>query len=175
MNHTFHPKDRATEPALASRRPSRRAALTLGALGTLTLGGLATWAYLPGGYLSYDARLFRAMKADPMAAIPLLGRKPVFVMDHEPAGLLSIENTNPSLERLFRDDSIGQDALVQELITRAQEVGWTHDPSNSQNDWWSSTRTHKTFSAFSLSIHPLKSLKPEEQFYNSVSISISQR
>ena len=165
---------RASGPAPGRRRPSRRAVLALGGLGALGLGGLAAWAYMPGGYLTFDARLFRALKTDPMAAVPLLGREPVLVMDQEPPGLASVEHVSPDLKRFFRDDAIGQQALVQELVTYAQQVGWSHNPAESWEGRWSGTRPHKDFTVLSLSIYPLDSLEPEAALYECVAVIISQ-
>ena len=174
MSATLSAAGRASGPAPGRRRPSRRAALALGGLGALGLGGLAAWAYMPGGYLTFDARLFRALKTDPMAAIPLLGREPRSVGDQEPAGLASVEHVSPYLKRFFRDDSIGQQALVQELVTYAQQVGWSHNPGSSLDDYWSARRPHQTFSAFTLSIYPLHSTEPGDLLHQCVAVTISQ-
>ncbi|WP_194948843.1 hypothetical protein [Actinomyces trachealis] len=84
----------------------------------------------------------------------MLGREPQLISDQEPVGLVSIEHTMLYLERFFQGDSIGQQALMQELITYAQQVGWNYSLSNSMEDPWVTRRPRQTFSAFSLSTYP---------------------
>lgn len=172
MSLTAHPEDPAPRTSPGGRRLSRRGALGLGGLSALAVGGLAAWAYMPGGYLTFDARLFRALKTDPMAAIPLLGREPRSIGDHEPPGLVSIEHTTPYLERFFRDDSIGQQALHLELITYAQQVGWTHNSARSMGDRWAARRPHQTFTSFALAVYPLHSTEPGDLLHQCVTVSI---
>lgn len=68
-------------------RVSRRKLLARIGCGTLTgglaIGGGLTWAFGPGGPLSYEARRLRALKNDPMGAKTILGLTAVHTEESE--------------------------------------------------------------------------------------------
>ena len=75
------PHTPASESAAPPSRLFRRKLLTRIGCGTLvgglTVGGGLTWAFGPGGPLSYEARALTALKNDPMGHETILGMKTV--------------------------------------------------------------------------------------------------
>ncbi|VEG29802.1 Uncharacterised protein [Actinomyces howellii] len=145
----------------------------LGGAGALAVSGVATWAYMPGGYLTRDARWFRAIKADPMASNPLLGRTAVRVREHGPAGLFDIKRTTPWIDHYFRDDSIGPHTLAEELITHAQKVGWTHDTTISIDNSWTARREHNNpDGTMTLTIMTITDINPTSFIYGTAAVTL---
>ena len=152
---------------------TRRAALMLGGAGALAVSGVATWAYMPGGYLTRDARWFRALKADPMASNPLLGRTAIQSWEDGPSGPFAIKRTTPRVTRYFRDDSIDLQTLAEELITHAQTVGWTHDTTISIDDPWTARRKHNNpGGTMTLTIRTITDTTPTESIHGTVRVRL---
>lgn len=151
--------------------------LALSSLGALTASGLAAWAYMPGGYMTADARRYRTLLADPMAADPLLGHQAVRNDLKEPDGILG-KGVRPWVRNYFRDDSIGPIALAAKFLDYAGQVGWDIETSTSENSTRKAYKSHPgletkmVLTIIDYTNHPNPTHDPEQPIQKLVSVKL---
>ena len=141
------PHTLASESAAPPSRLSRRKLLTrigCGALvGGLAVGGGLTWAFGPGGPLSYEARALRALKNDPMGHETILGVKAVRTEESELPGWTTWKYPGVHLERWFRDPTKPSEQLKDEFIDYAKSHGWEEQSRATTSTLWLAQHTHR--------------------------------
>ena len=128
-------------------RVSRRKLLARIGCGTLTgrlaIGGGLTWAFGPGGPLSYEARQLRALKNDPMGAKTILGLTAVRTEESELPGWTTWKYPGVHLERWFQDPSKPSEQLKDEFIDYAKSHGWEEQSRVTTSTLWLAQHTHR--------------------------------
>ena len=141
------PHTPASESTTPPSRLSRRKLLIRIGCGTL-VGGLAvggglTWAFGPGGPLSYEARALRALKNDPMGHETILGVKAVRTEESELPGWTTWKYPGVHLERWFRDPSKPSEQLRDEFIDYAKSHGWEEQTRVTTSALWLAQHAHR--------------------------------
>ena len=134
------PHTPASESTTPPSRLSRRKLLTRIGCGTL-VGGLAvggglTWAFCPGGPLSYEARALRALKNDPMGAETILDHKAIETEETKPTEWFSIEDPHISLTRWFQGENGDIASLHKSFVRYAEKNGWAEEADTSSSNVW---------------------------------------
>ena len=128
-------------------RVSRRKLLARIGCGTLTgglaIGGGLTWAFGPGGPLSYEARQLRALKNDPMGAKTILGLTAVRTEESELPGWTTWKYPGVHLERWFQDPSKPSEQLKDEFIDYAKSHGWEEQTRVTTSTLWLAQHAHR--------------------------------
>ena len=127
------PHTPASESTTPPSRLSRRKLLIRIGCGTL-VGGLAvggglTWAFGPGGPLSYEARALRALKNDPMGHETILDHKAIETEETRPTEWFSIEDPHISLTRWFQGENVDIASLHKSLIRYAEKTDGPKRPT----------------------------------------------
>ena len=121
------PHTPVSESAAPPSRLSRRKLLTrigCGALvGGLAVGGGLTWAFGPGGPLSYEARALRALKNDPMGHETILGVKAVRTEESELPDWTTYTYPRVHPKRRLQKPSKPSEHLKNEFIDYAEPQG----------------------------------------------------
>lgn len=127
------------EPTGPPSYPSRRRALIrVGCLsltgGLLLSGGL--WSIRPGGPLTEDGKLLRALRNDPMGAETILNHRASETDETKPTEWFSIENPHISLTRWFQGENGDIDSLHKSFIRYAEKNGWAEETDISTSNAW---------------------------------------
>lgn len=127
------------EPTGPSSYPSRRRALIrIGCLsltgGLLLTGGL--WSFRPGGPLTEDGKLLRALRNDPMGAETILNHRASETDETKPTEWFSIEDPHISLTRWFQGENGNIDSLYKSFIRYAEKNGWAEENDISTSNVW---------------------------------------
>ena len=142
-----HPSTNPAEHTEPPPRPSRRKLLTtIGCstlAGGLTIGGGLTWAYGPGGPLSYEARQLRALKNDPMGAKTILGLTAVRTEESELPGWTTWKYPGVHLNRWFQDPSKPAEQLRDEFIDYAKSHGREEETRITTPTAWIAQHAHR--------------------------------
>ena len=104
--------------------------------GGLVIGGGLTWAYGPGGPLSYEARRLRALKNDPMGNKKILGHEAIQTNDSPLPKWFEYKYPGLRLRRWFRDDNTDPKELKNQFIEYAEHHGWENDPGPTTPASW---------------------------------------
>jgi len=120
-------------------RPSRRRVLIrVGCLsltgGLLLAGGL--WSFRPGGPLTEDGKLLRALRNDPMGAETILAHKAIETEETKPTEWFSIEDPHISLTRWFQGENGDIASLHKSFIRYAEKNGWVEEADISSSNVW---------------------------------------
>jgi len=136
----FHSPTPPSESTGSPPRMSRRKLLARIGCGTLTggltIGGGLTWAFGPGGPMSYESRALRALKNDPMGHETILDHKASETEEIKPSKWFSIEDSHISLTRWFREESDDLLTLHKSFIKHAEKYGWTEEGNVSTSTTW---------------------------------------
>lgn len=146
-HHPFHSPTPPSESTGPPPHVSRRKLLARIGCGTLTgglaIGGGLTWAFGPGGPLSYEARRLIALKNDPMGAKTILGLTAVRTDESELPGWTTWKYPRVHLERWFRDPSKPSEQLKEEFIDYAKSHGWEEQSRVTTSTLWLAQHTHR--------------------------------
>ena len=143
----FHSPTPPSESTGPPPRVSRRKLLARIGCGTLTgglaIGGGLTWAFGPGGPLSYEARRLRALKNDPMGAKTILGLTAVHTEESELPGWTTWKYPGVHLNRWFQDPSKPAEQLRNEFINYAEAHGWEKESRFGSPTSWFARHSHR--------------------------------
>lgn len=136
---SLHASTPSSEPADPPSRPSRRRVLirlgSLGLTGGLLLAG-GLWSFRPGGPLTEDGKLLRALRNDPMGAETILDHKADETKEIKPAEWFSIEDPHISLTRWFEEKNGDISSLYKSFIKYAERNGWAEEVKVSSPNVW---------------------------------------
>ena len=138
-----HSSPHASTPSSESTdlppRPSRRRVLIkvgcLGLTGGLLLAG-GLWSFRPGGPLTEDGKLLRALRNDPMGAETILDHKAIETEETKPTEWFSIEDPHISLTRWFQGENGDIASLHKSFIRYAEKNGWVEETDISSSNVW---------------------------------------
>ena len=142
--HSPTPPSESTGPPPRVSRRKLLARIGCGTLtGGLTIGGGLTWAFGPGGPLSYEARRLRALKNDPMGAKTILGLTAVHTEESELPGWTTWKYPGVHLNRWFQDPSKPAEQLRNEFISYAEAHGWEKESRFGSPTSWFARHSHR--------------------------------
>ena len=138
-----HSSPHASTPSSESTdlppRPSRRRVLIkvgcLGLTGGLLLAG-GLWSFSPGGPLTEDGKLLRALRNDPMGAETILNHKASETKEVKPTEWFSIEDPHISLTRWFQEENGDVSSLYKSFIRYAEKNEWAEETDVSSPNVW---------------------------------------
>lgn len=146
-HHPFHSPTPPSESTDPPPHPSRRKLLIRIGCGTLAgglvVGGGLTWAFGPGGPLSYEARRLRALKNDPMGAKTILGLTAVRTEESELPEWTTWKYPGVHLNRWFQDPSKPAEQLRNEFINYAEAHGWEKESRFGSPTSWFARHSHR--------------------------------
>ena len=128
-SHSPTPPSESTGPP---PRVSRRKLLARIGCSTLTgglvIGGGLTWAYGPGGPLSYTAKRLKKLKNDPIGKKKTLGHEAIQTNDSPLPKWFEQKYPGLRLRRWFRHNNTDPKELKKQFIEYAEHHGWENDP-----------------------------------------------
>ena len=104
--------------------------------GGLAVGGGLTWAYGPGGPLSYTAKRLKKLKNDPMGKKKILGHEAIQANDSPLPKWFEQKYPGLRLRRWFRDNNTDPKELKKQFIEYAEHHGWENDPGPTTPASW---------------------------------------
>ena len=144
---SLHASTPSSEPADLPSRPSRRRVLirlgSLGLTGGLLLAG-GLWSFRPGGPLTEDGKLLRALRNDPMGAETILDHKAIETEETKPTEWFSIEDPHISLTRWFQGENGDIASLHKSFVRYAEKNGWAEEADTSSSNVWLARHRNRT-------------------------------